>query len=377
MSSLTKEYTNPSKTIVFIVGSIPTFDKDSGSNRLTEIILSFKDIGFNCIIYINGLEQDEDKYLSLFREKQVEVKISGNRDSSVCCNYLNTLEKIDYIWFYGPNTFKRYFDDVHKNFKSVKKIYDMIDVHHLRLRRAIKLNILKISNYNRYFKYKSIEYKALKSCDYIIAISEEEKTYLKNIYPNAEIIVISNVHYTKISKNEVPNFEQRQDLLFIGSTHRPNIDAVKYLYKDIMPKVWESKPNIKVNIIGNVNEVVKNIEHPNFVFKGFVEDIKPYFLNSKIMVAPLRYGAGVKGKVGQAYEYYLPVITTSIGGEGMNLAHNKNVLIANDARSFANEILNLYDNERLWGKLSDNSTKVLDLFSKTQLSKTLSIFSSF
>ena len=70
------------------------------------------------------------------------------------------------------------------------------------------------------------------------------------------------------------------------------------------------------------------------------------------MIAPLRYGAGVKGKIGQAFEYYLPVITTDIGAEGMNLTNNHHAIITNDSTEFANKIIELYENEELWKKLS-------------------------
>lgn len=139
-----------------------------------------------------------------------------------------------------------------------------------------------------------------------------------------------------------------------------------------MPIVWKTNPSIKVTIIGNLDEKIKNINHPNFKFLGFVENIEPYFLNSKFMIAPLRYGAGVKGKIGQAYEYFLPVITTNIGAEGMNLIHNQNALIANNTDEFANAILKLYNDEVLWNKLSDASSSVLNGFSKNELHKTLS-----
>ena len=92
------------------------------------------------------------------------------------------------------------------------------------------------------------------------------------------------------------------------------------------------------------------------------------------MIAPLRYGAGVKGKIGQAYEYFLPVITTDIGAEGMNLKHNENAIIVNTPEAFANQILNLYDNEILWTKLSKSAASVLENFSKEELTAKLQQF---
>ena len=89
------------------------------------------------------------------------------------------------------------------------------------------------------------------------------------------------------------------------------------------------------------------------------------------MVAPLRYGAGVKGKVGQAFEYHLPVITSTIGAEGMHLTHNENVLIEDTKEGFAEAIINLYTNNELWKKLHDNSETTLAPFSRQILKETL------
>ena len=90
-----------------------------------------------------------------------------------------------------------------------------------------------------------------------------------------------------------------------------------------MPIVWKNNPNLEVTIIGNVADKLDIKLFPKFNFLGFVENIEELFMTSKIMVAPLRFGAGVKGKIGQAFEYFLPVITTDIGAEGMQLIDEK------------------------------------------------------
>ncbi|MDI5943722.1 glycosyltransferase family 4 protein, partial [Micromonospora sp. DH15] len=170
---------------------------------------------------------------------------------------------------------------------------------------------------------------------------------------------------------ETYSFENRKDVLFIGSIHEPNVDALYYLYNEIMPIVWKKLPELKVNVIGNVNEKIKDIEHPNFIFHGYVPAIEDFFTSNKLMVAPLRYGAGVKGKIGQAFEYYLPVVTSSIGAEGMQLENNKNALIDDTAEGFAQSIIRLYTDKDLWLELQENSENSLKPFSIENLKKTL------
>lgn len=359
---------NTQKSILFFSSILPTYDQDSGSNRLKEIIDAFIKLQYTCYFVVDT-DTNQEPYSSFFKEKGVLILAKNETDF---INQIKKNENLNYIWFNGPNSFKKNLIFCKEHFPTSTTIYDMVDVHFLRYKRAIALHPFKISNYKRYFKYKKIETQLAQKTDFVVAISETEKSIISQYLNSDKILVISNIHYPKIDKKDLKPFSERNNILFIGSAHTPNVDAVRYLYNEIMPLVWKTNPKIKVNIIGNVNEEMKNISHPNIHFLGYIEDIEPYFLTSKLMVAPLRYGAGVKGKIGQAFEYSLPVITTSIGAEGMNLIHNKNALIANNPQDFANAILELYNNEKLWNKLSESSPTVLSGFSKETLIKELS-----
>lgn len=361
---------NPlNKTVIFISGNIPTPDKDSGSNRLKEIILSFKELGYNCIFCTKNVYRT-DKYIKYFSDLGIIMYVETNQYNDYF-NFLKSIPKVDYIWHSGPNTLKNNFKKTTKILPNSKSIFDMVDIHFLRYQRAIELEPYKVSLRKKYKKYFEIETKLAPKIDCVVAISEVEKKIMTTYIDADKLITISNIHYPKIDKKDTLAFEERQDLLFIGSTHAPNIDALYYLYNDIMPIVWEKLPNLTVNIIGNVNEKISDINHPKFIFKGYVPDIESFFINSKMMIAPLRYGAGVKGKIGQAFEYYLPVISSSIGTEGMKLTNNQNVLINDTKEDFANAIIDLYTNKKLWTILQDNSEKSLEPFSKEILKQTL------
>lgn len=348
------------RKILFVSNSLPKFDCDSGSNRFKEIIYFFLENKYTCLLLVNKKCQKDKNYLKNFNDIGVKVVYS-----------LDGLNEINYTWFNGPNSFKKNLNLINLHFPNSKIIYDMVDVHFLRYKRSIALNPFKISDYKRYFKYKKIETKLIKKASIVVAISKKEKEFISKYLAPEKIITISNIHYPKVNKAEIPTFSQRQNILFIGSKHTPNIDAIHFLYNEVMPKVWKTNKNIKIQIIGDVAEEIKGISNPMFEFIGYVPHVESYFLNSKLMVAPLRYGAGVKGKIGQAFEYYLPVITTNIGAEGMYLKHNKNALIANTSTEFAQEILNLYDNEVLWNTLSSSTTEVLEQFSKKNLKNIL------
>lgn len=357
------------KTIVFISNALPRYDQDSGSNRLKEIIIAYKDLGFNCVICVENIFE-VDKYVTFYNKLGVVVYI----ETPIYKNYISFLKSIhciDFIWYNGPKNLKTYFSKLSKYFPRSKSIFDMVDIHFLRYKRAIELEPKRISLKKKYYQYFKIETQLAKKADVIVAISEVEKEIISQYLKGKRILSISNVHYAKVEESEIIPFEKRESILFIGSSHEPNIDAIQYLFNEIMPKVWLKLPDMKVNVIGNVKGHIDPIVHPNFKLLGFVENIEPFFNNSKLMVAPLRYGAGVKGKIGQAFEYFLPVVTTPIGAEGMFLQNKKHACISETADDFANQIITLYIDKEIWSTLSRNSIESLYPFSKEKLKSVL------
>lgn len=362
-------YDASQKTILFASRDFPAHDKESGANRLKELIFIYKELGYNCILFAPHMFED-DSYVKFYQQHNIIVYTENNKYRNIY-DFLSSFKKIDYVWLNGPLALNLFYKKMKTILPSAKFIYDMVDIHFLRFKRAIELEPMRISlkkNYKHFFRLETVVAPQL---DYIIAISDKEKEIMSQYADKNKIITVSNIHYPKIDISERKNFIDSKGITFIGSIHEPNIDAVKFLYEKIMPIVWKTNPEIEVSIIGNVSEKLDLKLYPKFNFLGFVESIEEHFMNSKIMVAPLRFGAGVKGKIGQAFEYFLPVITTDIGAEGMRLTNHKNVLIANDENSFAQSILQLNNDEELWNTLSQNSIDSLKPFSIESVSSTL------
>ncbi len=357
------------KTILFVSRDFPTHDKDSGSNRLKEIILIYKESGYNCILFAPDNFED-DSYVKFYQQHSIIV-FAENKKYKNIYNFLFSFKKIDYIWFNGPLALNIFYKKMKKILPGVKYIYDMVDIHFLRYKRAIEIEPDRISLKRKYKHFYRLETIVAPQLDYIIAISDKEKDTMSQYADKSKIITISNIHYPKIEVSERKDFHTSKGIIFIGSIHEPNIDAVKFLYDKIMPLVWEKNPEIEVSIIGNVADKLNIKQYPKFNFLGFVESIEEHFMNSKIMVAPLRFGAGVKGKIGQAFEYFLPVVTTDIGAEGMELTDKKNVLISNDEKTFAAAILQLNNNEDIWNILCGNSVDSLRAFSPDEVKEKL------
>jgi glycosyltransferase involved in cell wall biosynthesis len=362
-------YDDSQKTILFASRDFPAHDKESGANRLKELILIYKELGYNCILFAPHIFED-DSYVKFYQQHHVMVYVENNKYKNIY-DFLSAFKKVDYVWFNGPLALNLFYKKMKAILPSTRFIYDMVDIHFLRFKRAIELEPTRISLKKNYKHFFHLETVVAPQLDYIIAISDKEKEIMSQYADKNKIITISNIHYPKINISERKNFSDSKGITFIGSIHEPNIDAVKFLYEKIMPIVWKTNPELEVSIIGNVSEKLDLKLYPKFKFLGFVESIEEHFMNSKIMVAPLRFGAGVKGKIGQAFEYFFPVVTTDIGAEGMKLTDKKNVLIANDENSFAEAIIQLNTNKELWNTLSQNSVDSLRAFSPEEVKEKL------
>jgi O-antigen biosynthesis protein len=367
---ITEIYEN--KCIVFFVGVIPAHDKDSGSNRLKEIIQAYLQLGYLVSIVKNKTFFDKDEYINYYQKQGVNVFYEHKTKIKLEQYIENNFSKASIAWFYNPEVFFEYYTIAEKQLPQAKLVYDMVDIHHLRFKRGLELEPSNKIYKREYERLKHLESFAADKADYVLTISDFDQNYMTQFCDISKIITLSNVHYLKITIDKTLSFEQRNDILFIGSSHAPNIDALYFLYNEIMPLVWRKIPDIKVNIIGNVKDCINDIDNPNFLFRGFVPDIVSYFSSNKLMIAPLRYGAGVKGKIGQAFEYFLPVVTTSIGAEGMQLINGSNALIKDDAAGLANSIIELYSNKNIWLNLQSNSEKSLFPFSKEKLKMQIS-----
>jgi glycosyltransferase involved in cell wall biosynthesis len=155
-------------------------------------------------------------------------------------------------------------------------------------------------------------------------------------------------------------FALRRNWLFIGSfLHPPNIDAVLFFVEKIYPLVSERLHDAKFYIIGDKAppEVVA-LANENIVVTGLQRDVRQFFDSVKLSVAPLRYGAGVKGKINQSMGFGVPVVATQIAVEGMELTDHEDILIADEPEEFARALVELYESEELWSRLSENSIKM-------------------
>ena len=194
--------------------------------------------------------------------------------------------------------------------------------------------------------------------DATLVVSDAELALLESERPAARLYRVSNIHRIF---GAAAGFEERRDILFIGAfAHPPNTDAVRWLATEILPRVRAELPDLVCHVIGaDPPADIRALAGPGLHLHGYVPDVTPFFDGCRLSVAPLRYGAGVKGKVNQSLAHGLPVVVTSQAAEGMYLADGESALIADEAPAFAAAVVRLYSDAALWGRLSAAGLEVM------------------
>ncbi len=182
---------------------------------------------------------------------------------------------------------------------------------------------------------------ATRECDAVLVVSAEEKDVLASQVPEQTIAVISNIH--EVSR-DIPPYEARRGLVFIGGfEHPPNVDAMLWFCQEIMPRILEQLPDSILHIVGSKTpESILALASKSVIPHGYVEKVESLFQSCLLSVAPLRFGAGVKGKINQSMSHGVPVVSTSIGVEGMHVVHEKSALVADDPLDFAAQVVRLH-----------------------------------
>ena len=357
-----------SRTILVVDLYAPCYDKESGARRIWELLKILKQLDYH-VIFLPDNGVKEQPYVEMLQDSSVEVIYQEPEyEKNLEQQLEEVLPLVDIAWVCRPQLYEKYAPFIRQH-QQIRLVYDTIDLHYLRLQRAAKFEDSGIPGMRQWVRMQVKELKAAHEADLTVTVTPVEKQILEQQRVK-NLAVVPNIH--QASTIEQTSFDRRSGLLFIGGyNHPPNVDAVDWLVREIMPLVWQKIPDLTVTLLGSnpSAEVIALGQNERISVTGYVPDVTPYFLSHRVFIAPLRYGAGMKGKIGQSLEYGLPVVSTEIGLEGMGLVNEINVLEANQGQEFAEQIVRLYSQEELWNYLASNSAKAIASFAPDVVSQ--------
>jgi GT2 family glycosyltransferase len=331
-------------------------DQDSGSVRMMGLLLILQELGLQVTFVPENLLR-----VSPYTERMQELGIECLHTPFLTGFdrfFAERGKEFDVIVLSRAHVAEEMLPFCQKYIPTTPVIFDTVDLHFVRQHREAEL-ARDDAQRRKACATEMLELKLGTESDAIVVVSPDEKRVLEKKLPRQRIAVISNIHEIRAT---IPPFESRRDFLFIGGfEHTPNVDAMLWFCAEIMPKILRELPDTTFHIIGSkMPESVRALASDHVVAHGYVEKVEPFFESCLLSVAPLRFGAGVKGKTNQSMSFGVPVVSTSLGAEGMHLTHEKNILLADQPLEFAQQVIRLHRDRELWTALSRNGLRNIE-----------------
>ncbi|WP_460732455.1 glycosyltransferase [Lysobacter tyrosinilyticus] len=342
------------RTVLVIDESTPRPDHDSGSLRLVNLMQLLREEDAH-VVFLPSDRAHAGHYTEALQQSGIEVwyapfvdrattwlRRHGRRfDTVIVCRHFVANEFLPALREHAP---------------QARIVFDSIDLHYVRERRGAEVAgdsaLLRGAERTR-----QLELDVIARSDVTLVVSGNERALLAQDAPAAKVEVLSNLH--RVAGPGQP-FAQRHDLVFVGGfRHPPNVDAVLWFVSSVFPLIRARLPDVRFHCIGgDVPDTIAALaEQPGVIVHGHLPDITSYMDGARIAVAPLRYGAGVKGKVNLSMAHGQPVVATACAVEGMHLVAGEDVLVADTAQAFADAVVQLHGDQALWERLAANGLR--------------------
>lgn len=336
-----------SRSILVVDLKIPTPDYDAGSARAHEMLKLLRDLGWK-IHFLALTPQFETRHYKLLAEVCESVNVEPVTLLEVLDHHV---APFSHAILCRPMVITRILPQLRLISPETKVLYDTVDLHWVRFERQMTYDDTMQIEHVELFR--RMEEFGINRSDAVIAVSTADQATIQMVAPDANSFVIPNIVST-VSRG-LPR-AKRSNIVFVGSgDHAPNQDCVRQLVEEIIPLADFPTEFGKFLIVGKGFESFAEQSSSDRVeFLGYVEDVDELLRGCLVMVAPLRYGSGMKGKLVSAMANGLPVVTTQVGAEGMNINHDVNGILAESPLETIAAIRRIGTDAALWESLSSN-----------------------
>ncbi|MDR2685543.1 MAG: glycosyltransferase [Rickettsiales bacterium] len=352
-----RDRTKTKKTLLFIDNNVPKHDTNCGDRAARQYLEFFNRHGFN-VKFMPQSKFKGDEYIKYADELcQLGIEVLLNADDLMWLRENGRF--VDCIYLCRPSVAHWYLPLLRK-YTRAKIIYQAVDIHCVREQRNFEITkdpcALKSAEI-----HKAWEIEAMTGSHAVATYSKDEIPEVNKLAPGVPAVAVPLYILDTDKKNGISyNPANRSGIMFCGGSHGPNLDAVKWFLKDIFPDIKNKIPDLEFYVIGKKPEKeVQDLYGDGVIFTGYVsdEELDEYYQKCRLVVAPLRYGAGIKGKIIEAIYNKVPVVTTSIGAEGIASGI---LAIADSSDKFANAVIKLYNDFKALEDISFKSTAFIN-----------------
>lgn len=348
------------RTILIVDHYIPQPDRDAGSRTMWQFIRMFVHRGFSVKFWPENLYNDP-AYAPMLQQYGVEVLYGAEYRRGFDTWMREHGEELDVVLLSRPHIAIDFIESVRKHTRAPLLYYGH-DIHHLRIEDQLRLQPSDTMLRMERNKVRKLEHKVWELVDVVYYPSDSEtrhvKQWLDQHAPNVRCQTVTAYAYDSFPEQPWRNLSARRELMFVaGFGHPPNVDAAAWFVREVLPLVRARYSEIHLYLVGShPSAAVLALDGGSVTVTGFVtdDDLEARYGRARVVVAPLRYGAGVKGKVIEAMRFGVPCVTTSVGTQG--IAGTATFLAAaDDPAEFAAHVLRLLADDDAWRQASEAS----------------------
>ncbi len=332
--------TAANRCVLLIDNRVPQFDKNAGDATIYQYLRVLIGGGVK-VVYKPYDQVRSQPYTRHLQQLGVEFQFENSEFEA----WMNDRKgRIHTVLLARPDVASAYLPSI-RRLEPSRVVYYVHDLHHVREQRRFASTADPVAR-TESERLRALEGSIFRQVDSVITPSDAEAPMISQLAPNTRVDVVP----AYVSKPSLGGAETRREkLIFVGGFgHSPNVDAARHLVGEVMPLVWSAEPEAQLMLVGSDPTAdVLRLAGDRVTVTGFVPELAPYFAQSRASINPIRFGAGVKGKIVSSLEAGVPVVTTSMGAEGLNLVSGENALIADDPGDIAAAAVRLLRDDSL------------------------------
>lgn len=356
---------NPEKKLLVIGFVWPEPNSSAAGTRLMQIIDCFKNEGFTVVFASTASDSDFMVSLSDFSIQKHSIVLNDSSFDAFVSDLQPNVVLFDRFMIEEQFGWR-----VAENCPNALRILDTEDLHALRLARQKAFKEKKELSINSLLDevVAKREIASILRCDLSIMISKYEMKLLQEVFKIDPLLLFYMPFIFDVKKEItdgfLPEFEDRKDFIFIGNfLHEPNWNTVQFLKESIWPFIRKKMPTAILNVYGAYpSQKVLQLHNTKegFLIKGRADSAKDVIQNARVLLAPIRFGAGLKGKLVEAMLYGTPTVTTTIGAEAMHDDFDWNGQIVDNPEAFSEAAIALYNNKNQYQQAQQNGLAILN-----------------